>query len=70
VLTDTVLIKTVTVKYNIKTMNRGFLDISTYKYELMVFEIFFNRKSLWINTKEICKYEIYLPIYVFKKLQV
>jgi len=51
VLTDTVLMKAVSVKYNVKILNRGFLDISTYKYEQTVFAIFCNRKSVWRNKK-------------------
>ena len=51
VLTDTVLMKIVSFKYNIKILNRGFLDIATYKYQQMVFAIFCNRKPVWRNMK-------------------
>ena len=61
--------KTVTVKYNIKILNRGFLDIATYKYEQMVFAIFCNRKSIWRNIKINAQIRNLLPIYLFRKTE-
>jgi hypothetical protein len=67
VLTDTVLMKTVTIKCNIKILNRGFLDIATYKYEQMALQYFAIENQygeIWIWMR---KYEIYLPISLFRK---
>jgi len=66
VLTDTVLMKSMAVKYNITILNRGFLGIAIYKCEQMVFAVFFNRKSV---RGKCANTEIYLPISLFRKTE-